>query len=353
MLSFLQNQLGRRSSARQPAMAYSESTQSILSRTNSATPASHQTSEAPSATPATSNTDEISFSTDATPKQEPSGRSSERLRHARSSIGSYNENVLAGSTKRKPRRQTIDGATRTVSGDTLVEGSDSAQQLLLESEQALNRDWTLGAMPGDDLKLPKQEAGVKRRSSRHLDILGKASGMVENASTVLGKRGRETVDAGMEKIKSLKGNKRSSLRPRKSEIHSFEEPVAKKARFFEAASNSEPVLSPKPERKVMKKPTKRWLSQGLYVGQDRDFDARLTEAKNKMKRVTKRRSNEEGQRSILPLPMFAGQRALENGRNFRLPFDVFFPLPPGQPKPEEWKKTHKSKYPRIVMRTSC
>ena len=346
MLSFLQNQLGRRSSVREPDVVRSGSTQSSVSRTDSATNLSNTNSEAPSLTPATSNTDAASFSTEATPKQVPPGRSSERLRHVRSSIGSYNENVLAGSTKRRARRQTVDGATRTISGETLVEGSSNSaqEQLLQESEQALNRDWTLGAMPGDDLKLPlKEEPSVKRRRSTRLDILDKAAEMMDKTSSVLGKRGRETVDAGMERLKSLKGSKSSSLRPREPEVPSFEGPMAKRARFSDAVCKKESTPPPKTERKLIKKPTKRWLSQGLYVGQDKDFDPRLTEAKNKLKKAAKKENN-EAQRSILPSPMFAGKRAIENGRDFRLPFDIFCPLPPGQPKPEEWKKTHKSEY---------
>ena len=40
--------------------------------------------------------------------------------------------------------------------------------------------------------------------------------------------------------------------------------------------------------------------------------------------------------------MFAGERLLKQGRDFKLPFDIFSPLPAGQPKPDEWKKTNKN-----------
>jgi histone-lysine N-methyltransferase ASH1L len=40
--------------------------------------------------------------------------------------------------------------------------------------------------------------------------------------------------------------------------------------------------------------------------------------------------------------MFAGERLLQTGRDFQLPFDIYSPLPPGQPKPNEWRKTNKS-----------
>jgi histone-lysine N-methyltransferase ASH1L len=47
--------------------------------------------------------------------------------------------------------------------------------------------------------------------------------------------------------------------------------------------------------------------------------------------------------SFMPLPMWHGQRLLHVGRHFKLPFDVCSPLPPGQPKPDEWRKTSSSK----------
>jgi histone-lysine N-methyltransferase ASH1L len=87
---------------------------------------------------------------------------------------------------------------------------------------------------------------------------------------------------------------------------------------------------------------KRWLDQGMYTGQERDYNPRLNEANNKI-RAARRRAAPEPQRKFLPLPMFAGERLLKLGRDFKLPFDVFSPLPPGQPKPDEWKKTNRSK----------
>ena len=33
---------------------------------------------------------------------------------------------------------------------------------------------------------------------------------------------------------------------------------------------------------------------------------------------------------------------MKQGRDFKLPFDVFSPLPAGQPKPDEWKKVNKN-----------
>ena len=346
MLSFLQ-QIGKRSYSSQAAMTRSQSGDSTSTPSIARNTAASDST--PSLTPATSNTDAASVSTDATPKAATSSRSSKRLQHVRSSIGSYNENVLSGTAKHR-RKRKAEGDERNVSDETLVNIGVSQQRFVQESVQILDRGWTLGAMPGENLKKSiEAERVVKKRQSMPLEILEKASDMVEKTKSVLGKRGRETVEAGMEKLQSLKGDKRASLKPREVEIPSLEEPSKKRARFSDVTGLvSKSMFAPADlDRKAARTPsTKRWLSQGLYVGQDPDFDPRLTETKNKAKKATARRLT-GGQRTMLPLPMFAGQRTIQMGRNFRLPFDVFSPLPAYQPKPEEWKKTHKSMRIRI------
>ena len=86
---------------------------------------------------------------------------------------------------------------------------------------------------------------------------------------------------------------------------------------------------------------KRWLTSGLYAGQVRAFDGRLTESKNKRKQDGKV-AEADRENAVLPLPMFAGDRLLKLGRDFKLPYSVFSPLPAGQPKPDEWRKTNKN-----------
>ena len=94
----------------------------------------------------------------------------------------------------------------------------------------------------------------------------------------------------------------------------------------------------------MKPKTKEWMRQGLYVGQDRDFDARLSESQNRQKR----KSRKVKENKVLPLPMFAGERLLNgdartNYRDFKLPYDTYHPLP-RKIKPDGWVKLHKSKF---------
>lgn len=343
MLSFIQQRLGKTSSQPQTKITRQESIESVFSRV-----AAHNISKDPSTTPslttATSLTDTSSELTDGSAKADDYKRGSAR---SRTSIGSYNENVLSAKQSRSARRQVVDGGNRTFSGEILVDGDEinARERLLQQSVQALDEDWNIGAMPGDNWRLStKGEDGAKRRRSTRLDILDRASSMIEKTTTVLGKRGRETIEAGMEKIQAFKGDsKRPSLRPSEPKTPSFEGPSRKRARFSELEISNE--NSAKPEegwREVTKKPTKPWVPRGLYVGQHRSDDARLTETKNKEKK-TMRTSPQAGERAIMPMPMWLGDKIIEMGRDFKLPFDVFSPLPPGLPKPEEWKKTQKSK----------
>ena len=341
MLSFLQERLGRSPTKPQKKMTRQETIVSAFNRINGRN-SSKEASTTPSLTTATSMTDSSSELTDSSAKKDTCTRTSTR---SRNSVGSYNENVLSGQLSRLSRKQGSEKESNATRNGTIVHDEEnySQERLLQEGVQALDEDWDLGAMPGDNLSVPiKEEGGVQRRRSMRLDILDNASSVMVKTTSVLGKRGRETVEAGMEKLHSLTGaNKRSSLRPRQAETLIAEGRSAKRARFSEASKKEE--LSPEPlsKRKCAKKPLKLWLSQGLYVGQHPEFDPRLTETKNKMKKSSTRPS-QSSRNGAMPLPMFAGERTLEKGRDFKLPFDVFSPLPPGQPKPDEWKKTHKS-----------
>ena len=297
-------------------------------------------------TPPTSNADDASHaSTDATIKPEATSwfETTSCARHVE-----RDSNRSGSMDYRRDRPQTSDeGGSRTVSGETLVDRGDGAeQQLVQDSIQILDLDWNVDSMPGDDMKKGRPAEQLKRRRSTRLEVLERATSVVNATSTALGKRGRDAMNAGREKLHAIKLDRRASLRPRGSAAQGeegFERPLKKRARLGDDNLAIAPAVVSTSPRKASSKPrVKRWLSQGLYLGQDRDFDPRLTDTKNKLKRAS-RASEVTIENKVLPLPMFGGQRLLDFGRHFKLPFQVFSPLPPGQPKPEEWKKTQKSR----------
>lgn len=261
--------------------------------------------------------------------------------------------------------------TRTVSGETLVNIDNASQSTLVkEGIAALDLPWdmteafskagkqdllavtspglasTMGAAEGDESEEDKEERLARaaarkakmeennklwearrkaaekqatRRSSR-MPVLEKASEMVSNiTNSVLGKR----------KDRTTQSITTSAAQPTKV----AGEPDQKKRRVSQAPTPSEePVSSPKvPTRRREKK----WLTSGLFAGQQR----MVTHPKNRKSGAA---IPPPVNNWVLPLPMYAGERLLNQGRDFKLPFDIFSPLPAGQPKPDEWKKVNKN-----------
>lgn len=181
-----------------------------------------------------------------------------------------------------------------------------------------------------------------RRSGR-FGLMDKASDLVDRASSILGKRTRGLGDKDL--------GRRSSLRPRNIAPSKDEpaptanEPASKKRRVSESdLSNLQGQDTPEPEKPAVSaspRPRRKiWLSHGLYTGQEpSDSPPKQRRSKN-----SKKTGTGPMHRTILPMPMFKGARLLKTGRDYQLPFDIFSPLPPGQPKPNEWRKTNKSEW---------
>ena len=345
MFSFIQQRLGKLPTQTQTFMTRQESIESAFSRVASRNIV-QDSSTTPSLTTATSLNDTSSELTDSSAKVDDYKRSSARVR---TNIATYNENVLSANQSRSARKQGADYGNRTLPGETLVdEGKGfSRKRLLQQSVQALDEEQDIGDIAGNNPSPSTKDAdGAKKRRSTRLNILDRASCMIEKTTTVLGKRGRETVEAGMEKTQALREDKKTpSLTPRDPKTPSSEGSSRKRTRFAKAEIGDEQfAMSTTGGYRVTKKPRKPWVAQGLYVGQRRSDDARLTETRNKARQFFKNRP-EASERAAMPMPMWIGDKLLEMGRDFKLPFDVFSPLPPGQPKPDEWKKTQKSTSP--------
>ncbi|KAL9603607.1 MAG: hypothetical protein Q9219_001110 [cf. Caloplaca sp. 3 TL-2023] len=339
MLSFLQS-LGKKRPGPQVVTARSDSMDSTLI---SSRPCS-VSQKVKDSTPTTTTADTASIAFDVAPGTKERRDGARLLRSSRSQISTYNESVLSGNAKHGYRKKSIGTASRVVSGDTLVESnSDPPADFVQRSTQKLDQDWSLGSLPRDKLNMSMtaEEGTVKRRSTR-LSVLEIASNVITQTRSVLGKRGRVEAATKGEKLSSIKQEPEGDIPPIDAELSSFEGPASKRIRTKAYHGDDLASSVVKTSHQPPRRPVKRWLTQGLYVGQDPDFDPRLTTARNKLKKANSK-TNSSTRRSILPLPMFAGQRVMETGRNFKLPFDVFSPIPAGQPKPDEWKKTRKSK----------
>lgn len=308
-------------------------------------------------TPPTSQDDSASILSDATkvdastdtqqakPEQEQDQSARRTSRRSRSSISTYNVQILAGTAIHTPTKylekhtKSVMRQERAVSGDTFVNGSvDTKDKLLDEGAGNLDSEW-VDETPTGQLS-NETEGRLKRRKSSRVDLLKEVTrNAMASASSSLGKRGRGALESGRDTLQALRKDTGSSRR-RESESTIRVEPPVKRARLS-TASTPEPHTEAEKAQDTARPKVKRWETQGLYLGQHRDFDARFAESKNQ----NKRESAAMGENKILPLPMFAGERLLslpyKEARDFKLPFDVFSPLP-RKAKPEDWKKTSKS-----------
>ena len=270
--------------------------------------------------------------------------------------------------------------------------SSSKDNLLQDSIDSLNMDWKLDSSrktisPRKKVLHPA-DAGARRKSTRISGVMDTAKEAVGS----LGKRSRDAIESGVDKIKAIQRKKNSGQRLTEGERLLLEEhikkremdehreattlhlrpgkdlkdlpplpkgwsynvpedkmPAAKRAKQAEDNEKNNKVADSedehaKPKRKSTTHPRrKKYLQQGLYVGQKRGYDPRLKPAQNEKRMANKQRKGDFDENTVFPQPMFAGDVLLKSGRNFKLPFDVFSPLPAGHPKPEEWKKIRTSK----------
>ena len=181
--------------------------------------------------------------------------------------------------------------------------------------------------------------------------------------SVLGKRGRKTFEKGMSKmsreLRRLQDTNEFSGIDTKPVIYTTwangkyidddePEPPQKKAKVSESPKKTaapEPEPTEEEQAPVVKKRrVKQWLDRGLYAGQEAPTDPckGLTAAEKRKLAQHPELTPSAKVNKALPMPIFSGLHLLLEGRDFKLPYDICNPLPPGQPKPDEWRKMTKS-----------
>ncbi|CAK7270096.1 hypothetical protein SEPCBS119000_003912 [Sporothrix epigloea] len=95
-----------------------------------------------------------------------------------------------------------------------------------------------------------------------------------------------------------------------------------------------------------RKRVKTWSLSGLYAGQETPSHpaAGLTLAERKAFAKLPELARTYPKNKTLPMPIYNGLRMLIQGRDFKMPFDVFNPLPPGQPKPVKYGRFSKNRF---------
>ncbi|EXU96232.1 histone-lysine n-methyltransferase [Metarhizium robertsii] len=304
------------------------------------------------------------------PSQSPPAPS--RPRRTRVSEPVYNLSRLSGTADHGKRRANGDAVAdkrrRTISGDTLVGSIEVAadrppkaqDKALRAGIDALNLQWS-----PESLHTPRtrRQAQVSPRPLRTSSRRHAVSSIATTLSS-MGKKGRKAVNMGVAKmsreLRRLQDTNEYSGIDDRPVIHTVwangkfvdpnappPEPARKKPKVQESAEEDESDQEEQePITNTRKNRVKKYLDKGLYAGQEMPVDVfkgLTTSEKKKLANLpelalTGRVNN------TMPSPIYTGLRILVAGRDFKLPFNICNPLPPGQPKPDEWKKMTKNRF---------
>ncbi|RDW77379.1 hypothetical protein BP6252_05432 [Coleophoma cylindrospora] len=395
MFSTLLERMG--SASKPPSATRNERTRASSSESFPSTSTADLLSNAQSlsSTPPTSVGDNVSISSlisliekenvpaPASTENSPAGRS---LR-ARTKVGTYNIKALAGTSVHAPtkynksssirdletRRRTLSGVPGEILGGALASGSlstdavqEDAQKLVHDGIAALDLQWSVKALPKSKSEIGLNERAKKKAAAEELErrkstrLAGEKVESLTKKISVLGKRSRKTFESGLLKasreLRKLADTNEFAHIDTKPVLHEVwsngklvvpGEPAHKKKKAEPPVPASpkkkvEEVVEeePKEEKKSVKK-EKTWLTKGLYAGQqgNRDWSIGFSPREREMMATQRSKPN-----TLLPFPMWHGQRLLQVGRDFKLPFDICSPLPPGQPKPDEWRKSTRNRF---------
>ncbi|EZG03494.1 hypothetical protein H106_06952 [Trichophyton rubrum CBS 735.88] len=262
--------------------------------------------------------------------------------------------VVKREPARKNERRSLRGRRGLPAGALEPCEEETTAEIQLENTKSNAENERIkeetGSRPQSSTKV--DPAQPRRRSGR-LTLLEKTKTVLNQVSSILGKRQRD--DKESLKSKSKVEDRRSSLRSRTVvRKETQEESASKKRRVSEDVSTS-----PRKEKKVEESHSsapvqtapkrKKWLTHGLYAGPNAFAKLELPGPQSKRKGT--RQAPRE--RVLFPMPKYSGALLLEKGRPFRLPYDIFSPLPRGQPKPDEWRKINKTTMPTEQSTCLC
>lgn len=283
----------------------------------------------------------------------------------------YNLSKLSGTDGHGKRRANGDVVSdrrrRTISGDTLVGsievaahgGAPKATKAGKAASKAIDALDLSSPRTRRQARLSLSPRSQRTSTSRRPVVQSRISSLGSKLSS-LGKRGRKAADTGISRMSRelmrLQDTKEFAHVDDKPVVHTVwsngkfidpnepAPPPRKKTKVPEPEPEPEKEKEAEPVSKIKQRRVKKYLGRGLYAGQDGPADVfkGLSVAEKKQLASIPELLPSGRINKIMPSPMYTGLRLLLAGRDFKLPYQVCNPLPPGQPKPEEWKKMTKS-----------
>ncbi|KAH5170372.1 hypothetical protein HBI38_009850 [Parastagonospora nodorum] len=267
------------------------------------------------------------------PQDVPPSDGRRSARSSRKSVATYNVQILAGTAIHTPTKYLEKHHKNVLHGsiDSPTDDKDDSTPAKKRVMKAKLASTSVEDPVEQQLVSEAAQAARRRTSSRVTDLRKEAlrniSGVGNVVANVLSD-GKALVQNTLKRSASDPALQSSKL---KRTLHMKGDDVGSDA---DGASDQQP----------QKSKAKLWLRQGLYVGQHRDFNPRLSETQNRARKRAKKRQDGEA----LPLPMFAADRILNEDphhvfKDFKLPFDTYHPLP-RKVKVDGWVKLSKNRF---------
>jgi palmitoyltransferase ZDHHC9/14/18 len=280
--------------------------------------------------------------TPGAPQDVPPSDGRRSARSSRKSVATYNVQILAGTAIHTPTKYLEKHHKNVLHGsiDSPTDEKDDSTPAKKRVTKAKLASANVEDPVEQQLVSEAAQAARRRTSSRVTDLRKEALRNISGVGNVVANAlsdGKALVQNTLKRSASDPALQSSKL---KRTMHMKGDDVGSDA---DGASDQQP----------QKSKTKLWLRQGLYVGQHRDFNPRLSETQNRARKRAKKRQDGEA----LPLPMFAADRVLNEDphhvfKDFKLPFDTYHPLP-RKVKVDGWVKLSKSTISLFLSGTCC
>ncbi|RAR07003.1 SET domain-containing protein [Stemphylium lycopersici] len=275
-------------------------------------------------------------SAQTTTPDQPASESRRPARSSRKSVTTYNVQILAGTAIHTPTKYLEKHHKNVVHGSLEAAAKAEPPPPKRKYQKRKSEAVDPSEQIEEQLAAEASQAARRRHSSRVTDLRKE---VLRNISGV-GEAVTNTLSGGKALLQG--GLKRSASAPHLKSAKTAASAASLKrsraaAEESDDSKDTPPIEAPKPKSKV-------WLKQGLYVGQNRDFDPRLSESQNR----AKKRAKKTKETNILPLPIFATDRLLNEDpkhvfKDFKLPFDTYSPLP-RKVKVDGWVKLNKNRF---------
>lgn len=289
-----------------------------------------------------------------------------RPRRPRLSAPIYNLSRLSGTDGHGKRRANgdlvADRRRRTISGDTLIGSFDMRSPSSKMKELEMDLNWSPRSLTSPRTRRQARESPrALRVSNRNITKPGITS--FTSKLTKITKRGKKAVAKGISRI----SRELLRLQDTKEFSHLDDKPVRHTVWSNGKFVDPNEVTAPPPLKKTKtekieeedekekeeeapvtpkERGPKKYLDMGLYSGQPlpADLAKGLTIAEKKKLAMHPELSAKRPVNKTMPPPLYTGFRMLIAGRDFKLPFATCHPLPPGQLKPDEWKKMTRNRF---------